>query len=229
MPPRVELMEIHPSRLSILLFVTILASLVLIVSAWKKLAIFLLSSDEISNGIVFSDKTSSGWFLAHPVLAITGTVCLPVPGVLVRKYKGYWSKKVHAFIFGAAILCITLSVYVIYTSKEAKNRPHVTSNHGLMGYGLMIAYVGMSIIGILTLDPDMSLISSISLKAWFKWVHATGGRNLIVIGFWICYSGWYKFFSGTDLLYGVVVAVIASLFTVLNVADQGAKSVRLLA
>lgn len=224
----VQMMEIHRNNLAYVVAATLVVSILIVLVAWKLLGTFLLGTGEIFGSLDFSDKTSSGWFLAHPLLAILGTVALPVPGLLVRKFKGYWSKKVHAFLFSSAVSALLASLFIIYASKEAKNKPHLQSYHGIFGALLTLGYVGMAMIGSMALDPDTSFIREKHIRSWMKWIHKSGGRILLVAGYWICLTGWYKFFPGAESIVGAMVAGLATFLTFLRVPVMDKKDDKLL-
>jgi hypothetical protein len=214
------MIKIRRNRLTILLVATLVGSVLVSFVSWRALAYFLTGTSEISGSISLVDKSSSGWFLLHPVLAIIGTVALPVPGVIIRKYKGYWSKKVHALFFFIAISAILSSLYVVYSSKEAKRKAHLQSYHALLGLSLALGYAGMAMIANMALDPDTGFIKHLLVRPWLKWIHTSGGRLLLVFGYWICLTGWYKFFTGLELFGGAFVALVASILTLIDVEPK---------
>lgn len=224
----VQMIEIHRNSLPYVVAATLVVSILIVYFSGKQLAMFLLGTGDVFGSLDFSDKTSPGWFLAHPLLAILGTVAIPVPGLLVRKFKGYWSKKVHAFLFSVAVSALLASLFIIYGSKEAKNKPHLQSYHGILGAILTLGYVAMAMIGSMALDPDTAFIREKRIRSWFKWIHMSGGRILLVSGYWICLTGWYKFFPGAESIVGVIVAVFATFLTFLRVPMMDKKDDKLL-
>jgi hypothetical protein len=76
---------------------------------------------------------------------------------------------------------------------------------------LIILYAAVAIVGIISLDPDFAFISDKVRKTILKWMHKSGGRILVVLGVWVCFSGWAKFFHGPAFYGGIIVACIASL------------------
>ena len=206
----------RPAR-HVVLTLTVLGSIYVSFQAWGLLAVFLHKSPELLSSFSLSDRTSSHWFILHPLLAILGTVMLPVPAVLLRKYKGYWSKKIHAYVFVVAMLATALSCYVIYAQKEVRGKPHLSSWHAIAGACLGLGYAGIALAGLLALDPDYAILHGKRVKATLKWVHKSGGRLLLVGGYLVCFSGWYKFFdAGSELWGGVLVTFTASLLTYLD-------------
>lgn len=186
-------------------------------SSWSMLALYLTKSPEISSSVSLDDPTSSKWFILHPVLAIIGTLCVPVPGVILRKYKGYWSKKIHALFFTVSSLCVLGSLYFVWINKESRGKPHLASWHALGGTLYTIGFVVLLTVGIVALDPDLACMGKTS--SYFillKWAHKSGGRALLVMGYWVCFSGWYKFYEGSDLVIGALVALAASVLTYID-------------
>ena len=185
--------------------------------SWRTIATSLNGTPNISQSVVLDDPASAKWFILHPILAIMGTVVLPIPAVILRQYKGYWSKKIHAFFFVLSVACIVASMYFIYTNKEIKNKPHLSSWHSLGGAFVVLGYIALFIVGIVALDPDMACITNENtIKGKLKWFHKSGGRMLLVVGYWVCFSGWYKFYTGTELILGAVVASVASVLTYMD-------------
>lgn len=205
----------------VVLALTILGGIVLTVFGSRKIAFHLIGNEDAINGFSASDKSSSSWFLAHPILALIGTVTLPVPAVILRKYKGYWSKKIHAYVFLVAVLAILGAVGVVIANKAARNKNHFVTVHGVSGLILAIAYISLTAIGVVSLDPDYACLQG-NAKNILKWIHKSGGRLLLVAGYWICFSGWYKWFQGAEL---AAAAVVASLATLLTYIDPIASSI----
>ena len=211
----VDIMVLSHSVRHVLLLITLLLSVLVIVHAWRLLAVSLGHSGDIWSSVSFTDAFSPGWFILHPLLGILGTLVFPVPAVLLRKYKGYWSKKVHAYVFGLSLLLTSVCVYVIYAQREARGKAHFSSWHAIGGAGLGIGYVILSAVGLVALDPDYAFVKR--MKSTLKWIHKSGGRILLVFGYGVCFSGWYKFFSqGPNMWAGILVGATASLLTYID-------------
>ena len=63
---------------------TIVGGILATVLGSRKVAAHLVGHEDAINGFSAEDKGSSAWFLAHPILAIIGTVAMPVPAVILR-------------------------------------------------------------------------------------------------------------------------------------------------
>ena len=213
LPQKYVYMALPRSVRHVVLSSTLLAIVLMTVASTTTLSATLLGKGQSLRDSFRSDTSSSLWFILHPLLAIAGTVSLPVPAVLLRKYKGYWSKKIHAYFFIAGVALTIASLYVIYVNKEAKGKWHIQSYHAIAGAVLVLGYIAFCVIGVLALDPDYACIPSEDLKSTLKWVHKSGGRVLLVAGYWVCFSGWYKFYQGSDLTTGFLVALMASFLT----------------
>jgi len=201
----------------VVLALTVIMAIQIAVESWSMLAQYLTKSPDLAQSFSFEDQTSSKWFILHPVLAIIGTVCLPVPGVILRKYRGYWSKKIHALFFGLSLFAILGSMYFVWTNKNSRDKPHLSSWHALGGAVYFLGFIALFLVGVVALDPDLAFISkSHSLHRMLKWMHKSGGRMLLVIGYWVCFSGWYKFYEGQDLLKGFAVAAGATVLTYID-------------
>lgn len=194
----------------------ILLGLVVSVYSSRYVAEALGKSSGVTVNFSATDMSAPSWFLAHPVLGILGAVTLPVPAIILRKYKGYWSKKIHAYVLGVSLVVLFGCVYVAYAHKDARGKHHLMSYHAKAGASLVSAYLLFSFMGAAALDPDYAFISDKEKKALFKWVHKTWGRLSLVIGYWICFSGWAKFFEGSTLYAGAGVAAGASFLTYLD-------------
>lgn len=191
-------------------FVTLMGFLLTIESS-KLLSQYLIGSDQGITAFSPEKRSEPAWFLAHPILSILGSITIPVPAVIIRKYKGYWSKKIHAYMFGASIIALALGTYVVFASKISRGKAHLNSLHSQAAAVLIILYAAVAIVGIISLDPDFAFISDKVRKTILKWMHKSGGRILVVLGFWVCFSGWAKFFDGPAFYGGIMVACIASL------------------
>ena len=182
----------------------------------KLISHHLLGSSDGWSSFSSNDRSNPAWFLAHPILAIVGSVTLPVPAVILRKYKGYWSKKVHAYFFVIAIVALLGSIYIAFTSKSAKGKDHLVSYHARSGALLFAGYILTAVSGVIALDPDFAFISDKTRKTFLKWLHKSGGRVLVVFGIWVCFSGWVKFFSSTNMYVGLLVAIVSSVLTFID-------------
>jgi hypothetical protein len=199
----------------VLLTIVVLGTIVFHNSS-KTISKHLVGNDGGISNFAKSDPSSPSWFLAHPILAILATVLLPVPAVILRKYKGYWSKKIHAYVFSISLVSLILSLYIAFVHKDARGKNHLVSLHAKAGALLAVSYLVFAIVGLVALDPDFAVISEKPRKNLLKWIHKSGGRVLLVMGYWICFSGWMKFFDGPILWAGVAVAVSASFLTYLD-------------
>jgi len=164
------------------------------------------------------DGTSPKWFILHPLLAIAGTVSIPVPAIILRKYKGYWSKKIHGYFFVLSLVLTGASMYFVYVNKALRRKPHLYSWHALGGALVVVGYLCLFSAGLMALDPDFACIGKTNpLRETLKWVHKSGGRVLLVLGYWVCFSGWYKFYQdGAEMRMGLGVAAAASLLTYID-------------
>jgi len=210
-------MVISRTARHVVLAATLFAGYHITMTSWSMLALYLTKSPIISESVSLDDPSSSKWFILHPVLAIIGTICLPVPGVILRKYKGYWSKKIHALFFALSMTALAASLYFVWENKVARGKTHLTSWHALGGAAYTAGFLFLFAVGIMSLDPDLACIGKTNASfSSLKWVHKSGGRLLLVFGYWVCFSGWYKYYEGADLLLGALVASAASVLTYLD-------------
>ena len=209
-------MEITKPLRSIILTLVIIWTIFFCYRGWNELlSVMGVTERDIWESISTLDHSSKAWFIIHPLLAILGTVALPVPAVILRRYKGYWSKKIHAYFFIVATSSVCLSMYVIYVHKNAKGKQHFQTSHSLYGATLLAAYLLFSLVGSVALDPDWSLISNETVIDYMKWGHKFAGRIFIAVGFWVCLSGWkYKFEKDEKNMWNATVVVSLATFLV---------------
>lgn len=208
----------HPTR-SLVLPAVVVGGCGVFLASWRMLSGSLLKTSVLAESFNnLADRAGPSWFLWHPLFAIMGTVVLPIPAVILRQYKGYWSKKIHALVFSASLACTIASLYFIFTAKDAKAKPHMTTPHAWAGLVVSLGYVASSFSGIFGLDPDLAVLGKGSeLKKKAKWWHTNGGRVWVTGGYWVCFSGWYKFYNkGNDMWAGILVASAASLLTFID-------------
>lgn len=209
-------MEFSKSLRSVVLALVIIWTIFFCRLGWiELLSVMGVTEADIWQSVTTLDHSTKAWFTVHPILAILGTVALPVPAVILRRYKGYWSKKIHAYFFIVATTSVFLSTYVIYVHKNAKGKSHFQTSHSLYGITLVVAYSLFSLAGSVALDPDWSLISGEKLVDYIKWGHKTIGRIFIVAGFWVCLSGWkYKFEKDEKNMWNATFVVSLASFLV---------------
>jgi hypothetical protein len=209
-------MTIRRSLRHIVLASVILLGSLLFVQSSKIIAKHLVGGDDWLSSFSNSDPSNAAWFVAHPILAIAGSVILPVPAIILRKYKGYWSKKIHAYVFGLSLIALFLSLYIAFVHKDVRGKDHLVSLHAKAGAFLAASYLVLAMVGLLALDPDFARVIDKTRKTNLKWIHKSGGRELAVVGYWICFSGWVKFFDGPVLWVGGAVAFVATFLTYLD-------------
>jgi hypothetical protein len=137
-----------------------------------------------------------------------------VPGIILRKYKGYWSKRIHSIVFTLAIGLLIAAIWVAYSHKTLKDKPHFRSYHGIGGLILLSLYIGQGLGGLLALDPDLSIAAMKNMKKLIKKFHKSGGKLVTIFGILVILSGWWKFFPYHPA--GVAAAVTASLLVFLD-------------
>ena len=48
--------------------------------------------------------------------------------------------------------------YVIYANKEMNNKPHLTSWHAWLGFGALIGWIALALVGLLGLHPELAAV-----------------------------------------------------------------------
>jgi hypothetical protein len=203
---------------TVILLVTIGWTVVYSIYGWRELCSVLIGHKSIRRSVSFTDLSAPEWFMLHPLLAILGTVALPVPGIILRKYKGYWSKKIHALFMTVSSLAVFLSVYVVFVNRSVREKPHLASTHAWYGATIFAGYILFTLSGFYGLDPDWASVKDEKLKKTIKWIHKSGGRIFAVIGYWVCLTGWQKLFHRDEakMRLAFVVVITASVLTILD-------------
>ena len=205
---------------SVLMLLTVAWSVAYCFFGWTELSSVLIGHKTIRRSVSLTDFSANEWFILHPLLAVLGTVALPVPGIILRSYKGYWSKKYHAILLGLSTLAVFLSVYVVFVNRSVRGKSHISSLHSFFGLMLFLGYVLFTLVGVFAMDPDWAWLDQSSpLRAQLKSVHKVWGRPLLVVGYLVCLSGWYKFFRHdfVQMQNAIVVVAVAIVLTYLDV------------
>lgn len=204
---------------SVLILLTIAWSVAYCFYGWTALSSVLIGHRTIRRSVSLTDFSANEWFILHPLLAVLGTVALPVPGIILRRYKGYWSNKFHAIFLGLSTLAVFLSVYVVFVNRSVRGKSHISSLHSFFGLMLFLGYILFTLVGVFAMDPDWAWLNHSSpLRAQLKAVHKVWGRPLLVMGYLVCLSGWYKFFqhNSEQMQNAVVVVVVAIVLTYID-------------
>jgi hypothetical protein len=85
---------------------------------------------------------------------------------------------------------------------------------------LFLGYVLFTLVGVFAMDPDWAWLDQSSpLRAQLKSVHKVWGRPLLVVGYLVCLSGWYKFFRHdfVQMQNAILVVAVAIVLTYLDV------------
>jgi hypothetical protein len=98
--------------------------------------------------------------------------------VLHKKVGGAHHTRVHGYLMMAATLIGAFGGYVIYSNKEANNKPHLKSWHGLIGFIALVGYLVLAAVGFFFLSPEWGLLRTNKL---IRQVHKLTGKLMIFL------------------------------------------------
>lgn len=126
------------------------------------------------------------WFSWHPLSMVIGFVTLSGNAILLKKIGGYDNTKMHGNLMFLASVLAGFGWYVIYSIKEMKNKPHLTSIHGKLGAVALLGYTGLVMVGALALNPDFGIMKTNKLV---RLVHKWSGRACTAVAWTACVLG----------------------------------------
>ena len=123
-----------------------------------------------------------------------GVTLTAIPSILIRQMKSRVPTKIHGILMSLACVCMGFAWYVIHDIKNTKNKPHLASYHGLIGAGVVVVLVLMTLISIPLFEPDWRLRteSAEKLRAKLKQPHKWAGRIWLVLAVGVLISGFAK-------------------------------------
>jgi len=111
------------------------------------------------------------WFSWHPLMMMVGFVWLGGAAILQKKLGGLENTKLHGYLMGAAILASSFAWYVIYSNKEANQKPHLTSWHSWIGMAALLGYPLLGLVGMVALHPEMGVLrTNKTVRKVHKWL-----------------------------------------------------------
>jgi hypothetical protein len=128
------------------------------------------------------------WFSYHPISMLLGFVTLAGNATLLKKIGGYENTKLHGLFMSAAVGLGCFGWYVIYSNKEMYNKMHLKTLHGKVGVAVLLAYIGLGVVGTIALNPDFGLLKTNKLV---RSVHKWSGRAFTAAAWWCCVTGIY--------------------------------------
>ena len=97
---------------------------------------------------------------------------------------------------------------MIWTGKEAKGKPHLTSNHGKLGAIVMVGNLGLAVFGMIGLNPDFGIFRTNKLV---RFVHKYSGKAIIAASWVTCVLGFIPMSNGNmgyQLGFGIPLAIL---------------------
>lgn len=121
------------------------------------------------------------WFSWHPLCMFISFVALPANAILVKKIGGYDNTMLHGYLLGAATILGLFAWYVIYSNKEMQNKGHLYTNHGQLGFVVLVGNLGIALFGAVGLNPAWGIVrTNKTLRAVHKWA----GKALVALS-WV--------------------------------------------
>lgn len=148
---------------------------------WPVLAYSVLSA-----GYMLWIKGPSVWFSWHPFSMVIAFILLAINATLIKKLGGAVNTRMHGQLMIASFLIGLFGYYVIYTNKEMKGKPHLTSWHGKLGATVMIGYGLVGLFGGVALHPDWGMFKT---NKTFRITHKYVARVLIALAWIDCVLG----------------------------------------
>lgn len=114
-----------------------------------------------------------------------------MPGIaaVTKKLGGYANTKLHAVMSFASTLLSLSGIYVIYKNKEMAEKYHLTSNHTMMGAGVMVSCIGLGMVGSIVLHPDFGIDkTNQTIRAAHKW----GARITLMLAWVTAFLGLFQ-------------------------------------
>jgi hypothetical protein len=98
--------------------------------------------------------------------------------ILFKKVGGYQNTKLHGYLYSASMAIAIFGWYVIYTNKEMKGKPHITTLHAKLGIAALIGYTALAVVGGVFLHPDWGVLR---LNQTIRYAHKMGGRLFTLV------------------------------------------------
>jgi hypothetical protein len=165
------------------------------------------------------DEEGRKKFIYHPILMTVGVVGIPLAAILQQRLFGYRSKKIHMYSMIVSLLVSLAGGYIIVSEKLEEKKHHFHSVHAIGGLVWTIFAVSQSFFGLLALDPDLRLekfrselgMENVKRFMTARSIHSIFGRSIVVFGYAVLFTGWWKFFSQdttkTVIMGGFLVAL----------------------
>jgi len=123
------------------------------------------------------------WYSWHPFFMIIGFAPLAIVAILYKKVGGYENTKLHGILMTLSTLSASFAFYVIYSNKNTYKKQHFTTLHGQGGLAIMIAYLGLALVGFIGLNPDWGFMRT---NKTIRAVHKRTGQVVSVSAWLSC-------------------------------------------
>lgn len=146
------------------------------------------------------------WYSWHPFFMIVGFAPLAIVAILYKKVGGYDNTKTHGILMSLSSVCAAFAFYVIYSNKNTYKKPHFTTLHGQGGLAIMVAYLGLAVVGFVGLNPDWGVVRT---NKTIRAVHKRFGQVVSVSAWLTCIFQFVKMVPsvGVQLLLVLPLAV----------------------
>lgn len=151
----------------------------------------------------------AGWryFSWHPFLMTTGFVGMMGSAVVTKKLGGYTNTKLHGLLASTGTLMVAVGLYVIFDNKRNFDKPHLTSNHSVVGIIAIAGCFTVMLIGGVFLHPDFGFDNqNKAIRLCHKWF----SRMVIILAWIACYMGLMQLTSTPIILiiYGIPLLML---------------------
>lgn len=126
------------------------------------------------------------WFHYHPMSMLVGFVGLAGNATLIKKIGGKDNTNMHGYMMAAATALAGFGFYVIYRNKVMNKRPHFTTLHGKLGFGIMAGYTALALFGAIALRPETGIFQ---LNKQMRLAHKVAGRAITALAWVSCVMG----------------------------------------
>merc|ERR1719223_1976327 len=131
---------------------------------------------------------------------MVGYVILAGNAILLKKIGGYSNTKTHGILMSTCTGVTCFAWYVIYGLKESKGKDHLTTYHGQLGAGVMVANISLALFGLATLHPDFGILRTNKL---IRFMHKYSGKLGVALSWVVCVLGFIRM-SDDSLLYNAI-------------------------
>jgi len=165
--------------------------------------------------MLYNVEPGHSFFSWHPTMMILAYGFLMFEGIqsfsrsnpLLSRIKASSRLSIHWIMMSAAMLCVCVGMFVVYTHKEAMGKPHFSSLHSKLGAAANTCAFGAAMGGFLAKNR-----TRFGLPAAIKLGHSMFGVLVFVLGTLALLTG-----LSSEWFTGVVMANTSSLWRIINV------------